>query len=391
MENNNNQAGTGIILVAESVKNHFSNIVDFIEKAKGIHIFTSDNATRQFDTFIPTFELLEIATKNDILNSMPQYVFKNNTHNDANSAVKKLSEQNVNPFFDTYFAPLKQFGITTETTETEIINVAQRSKENFDESHYMFKVIDQHTQAWIGVKKTFKFINYLSSLNAFTSAHFNGFTTFTRVFTSNPDLDSRCRIASAYGALCEINMNMGVHEVPEILSTNEIRQILFAAPVLFSSDVLTGQKQVIDEKIHASVAEMLKLTVPEQILLSVFNDVSAQKGDYNEAFISLRNLSKLPLHETYPNDIAIKKKTLSDMNLKMIQTIILTPYTDFRLKEMNDPNWSRYKPIDPYAITFFEGIPYGIMIRRWSGHGALHAITQMTANTILFLQKAKDT
>lgn len=381
----NNKTDTMTGLVQLPVAKHFSEVENLLTTTIDKGGFTRPNVRTHYKTYIPP-ELLDAALKNEVLETLPNYTFGDNEHDNFNGKFSSHTTGFMTAFFDTYFHPLKEIKVTEDMAEKEMRDIATKYAGTLSGDHYMKKVIMHYVAGWVGVKQAFKLMQQLSSVNAMRPAHINAFTTFTKTFTLIPDLDARCRLAAAYGAVCEINKNMGIHEVPEVLTATEIRQLLFAAPVLFNaSDNWNSQ-------ITGTVASLLKLTRPEQILMSIFNDISGRVNASENSTVNLRRTQDLPRHETYPEDIAVKVKTLANLpDMKMDQTVILTPYTDFRLKELNDPTWTRFKPLDPYAITFFHGMSHGIMLRRWSGDGVLPAVQELMANTVLFLTNAKET
>lgn len=350
-------------------------IEKFVENVKPEDL-SSEKTKKHYAKFVDP-ELLKKAYEQSLLDDRPAFQVKDNPG--FNSAFKEGFAEYQKNFFQNHFWSLKDLKINANTSIPDLLKVIEDLRQSkIVYASYMMTMIN----AWIGVRKTFDFALFLSENQMLGSQQVNSLYSFGTAIAALPDMVAKEKIATVFGDICEINQALSINEMPEIVDDNEMKTLLLACPVLFAHSKS-------NEALEKEAAEWMRLSQQTSLYLSLFNDyIYGRVSPNNTNRLRLRSAQNFPDRETFPTDIDIKApKVLSGYKK---QSLILTPYVDYRLKELASPNWTRFMPIDPYWMIVVYDTPYAVMGRRWSGTGILPSVPEMMASTFQALSQAQD-
>lgn len=352
---------------------------------------TSQKTKDYYKAFVDP-ELIERAYTQELIENRPYFKF-----NDARFFNEQFSDKIIDykrVFFKVHFEELHYLGISSESVDTDIIthiNYRKSAQEGIT------KIQCDLLEAWLGMKKVFDFVAWLSEQNVLTETHITALHSIGASIASvGPE--EKHAIAVMCGTVCEVNKMSKICELPELVNKEEMRMLMFACPVLYGPlEEKLGKIDGISygglDRRERCFGGWINPGSRFSLFLSLFNDFV----DLNNwvHYLKLRSAEKL--REPMPADVILKIKSITDLlndgEKTRYHSIILTPYHDVRVSELNDPAWQRkikLMPIDPYAFVTSDKCRYALLVKRWSASGVLPSVPEMVASTVQFLEQAKD-
>jgi hypothetical protein len=205
----------------------------------------------------------------------------------------------------------------------------------------------------------------------FDHTHLSLLQSVNEVFKSL-EAGQRTFVLEGLAKICEWNSLRGKYRTPTALSKKYLPELFMSCPVWFVQgndvDDIENQDDPLPDEFTRFICDMVGT-----------KDFAWMYQMYNRrtrAFDKFKGPDIMPPHVT---------EHLAELGKVFDYLVIATPYHDIASKEWADPAWQRN--LDPYLLGFKIGLPYVVMIERWSGTGLFPLVTDMIADTISHIQK----
>lgn len=304
-------------------------------------------------------ELINQAIANNPLETMPRWEFSDQVK--ASSSFRQTLPSMKEAFLNTHFLLFSDLGITFETSESEVTDrIAKMLKQK---SH-----LGAHCAA-LGVsfkafQQVFSFIDLITEKGKFEEKHLTSIYSICTAYAAINDVVRGAKLMKPIGLQVHFNRERYIFEIPTVLSTSNLAEILLAMPVCF----LSVGNTVSEEDPRPSSATKMFCDAIGSKNFAWFYQL------YNRRDRAIKNFQG---PDPIPSDYLEFRPQLERL---VSLEVIATPYHSISTKEWCDPSWQ--SSIDPIAFGLYDDIPFFTIFKRWSGNGIFPLLADLMADTI---------
>lgn len=348
--------------------------IQTIELAEAVRIKPSQMLHRKAK-IVPQ-ELIDQAIANNPLETLPRWKFTDEMN--ASSTFRQALPDLKSSFLNTHFLMFADMGITFETSTDEITKLIAKT---VGEKPTLGEFYAATQTSFTVFQKLFSFIEFIASKGRFEEKHLTSLHSICTAYGSIADHVRRAKLMKPIGLQIEFNRERYIFEIPTVLSTSNLPEILLAMPVCF-----LGKTQGTEKDEDPVISEEVKM---------ICNTVGSKSFAWFYQMYNRRDrkIADFRGPDPIPTDYLEFSPQLA--NLVDLE-VIATPYHEIASQEWADPAWR--SSIDPIAFCLFKELPFLIIFKRWSGNGIFPLLADLIADTIThinthknFLSKFKET
>jgi hypothetical protein len=312
-------------------------------------------------------ELVEIAISNNPLSEVIKIQFNGDT---SQTNYVEGIQQLKTAFLQEHFIMFNDRNLTFDSSNEEI---ERKAREICHQSQNLTAHVDSLKKCFVAFKTVFDFITFATQKNRFEEKHLQSLHSIMSSYSGINDAQNAAQMMTAMQTLIEFNKARYIFEMPIILSSSCLADILLAMPVWYKTVLDTSSSN--DPRVSENTEWICDFVGTQSfaMLYQIYN-----RRD--------RNISAFPnLPDPKPShyaDFFTQHGNLFAFN------VITTPYHHISSKEWANPNW--LASVDPCSLGFFNNIPFFMVTHRWSGNGILPYFADMIADTIIHLNENKS-
>lgn len=280
-------------------------------------------------------------------------------------------------FLQREFNALEQLGISLENpTAAENDDLVARTSQLYESKNMQGQAfsLEAEYKSMRSVHEIFNFTQKALENAKFNRTHISLLQSVHNVCTSLK-IGERMFVLGSLAEICQWNMLRGKYHSPMALPMEFLPELFVSAPVWFiqGKDVMDRNRED-DPKPGAEIKFFCDAVGTKEFtwLFQMYNRRT-------------RTFDKFTGPDIMPPHVA---ENITELNKLFDYLVIATPYHDIAAKEWADPLWQR--SLDPYLLGFKKGLPFMVMIERWSGTGLFPLIPNMIADTINHIQSKSN-
>lgn len=312
-------------------------------------------------------ELIQQAIANNPLDTVPRWQFTDEILA-ANSFRQSFPELKA-AFMRTHFLFLQDLGFSFDMEDHDI---KEKTAKLLREKSSLTTHVQASSDCLRAFSELFSFLDFIIEKGRFQEKHLTSLQTVCTSFAAlAADPVQAARLMKPIGAQIAFNRERYIFEIPTVLSTNNLPEILLAMPVCFMSG--TGVRSSKEDDPPVSDAARTFCDLVGSVSFAWFYQMYNRRDRTIQA--NLENFL-----DPVPSDYLEFRPQLAPM---VDLEVICTPYHHIASKEWADPAW--FGGIDPIALGVQKGIPFVTIFKRWSGNGVFPLLPELMAGTIQHL------